>query len=281
MNPLVFTAVLAAAGMHAGWNVMIRAEADRFGSIVRLSLVAGIAGLLLIPFAPPPASAAWGWLAASIPVHVAYNLFLIRAYGHGDLGQVYPIARGVAPLVVALLGAVWLNERLTPESLAAVILIALGVVILSRAMGSGRKRMTWPALAYALAAAACIAGVTLVNGAGARAANTVVGYAAWLFAIDGAAMVTVLLLARGRGALQASSAEWRRGLAAGALSMGCYSVALWAFTQAPLAMVAALRETSVFFAVLLAALVLKERLTAVKLTGAALIMAGAAALRLV
>ena len=276
----MFTAVLAAAAMHASWNALIRTDDDRFASVARLSLCSGLIALILIPFVPIPEGAAWIWLAGSIALHIGYKLFLIQAYAHGDMGQVYPIARGLAPLAVALFGAVWLGERLPPEKVAAVAAIGVGVMLIARGIGRDRRRMAPRALGYALLTAAFTAGYTLADGAGARLAETATGYAVWLFAFDGAGMLAALLVARGAGPLRVGVRDWGQGAAAGMLSMGSYWVAIWAFTKAPIAMVAALRETSVLFAVLIAAAFLRERLTWVRVIAAVLIVGGAAGLRL-
>ena len=152
MDTTVFLAVLAAALMHAGWNAIVKVGLDRFSSILLLSIAQGAIALLLLPFFAFPAAEAWPWLLGSALLHVGYKLFLIRAYEHGDLSQVYPLARGTAPLIVALVGALFLGEAMTAGKTAAVVTIALGVLVMSR-NGGGLEKLSHKALLYALGTA--------------------------------------------------------------------------------------------------------------------------------
>jgi drug/metabolite transporter (DMT)-like permease len=244
--------------MHAGWNAVVRAGMDRFSSILLLSMTQSGLALLLLPFAPLPAAGAWPWVAAASVLHTGYKLFLIRAYQHGDLSQVYPLARGAAPPIVALGGFLLLHERLAPAGWAAVAAIALGVALMAFRGGAGFQRLAPKALGYALATAGFVAAYTLADGAGARIARTATGFAMWMFVGDGAIMLAYALATRGRAGFAAVLPHWRTGVPAGTLSLGSYWIALWAFTRAPVALVAALRETSVLFAMLIASVVLKE-----------------------
>ncbi len=278
MDATVFAAVLAAALMHAGWNAVVKVGLDRFSSVLLLALVQSGLALALLPFFPLPAPASWPWLAASALLHTGYKLFLIRAYEHGDLGQVYPLARGTAPLIVAAAGAAFLGESVTPAKALAVAAIGLGVVLMS-AEGAGPAATPRKALAWALGTAAFTASYTLADGVGARLAGTASGFALWMFAGDGLGMLAFALAARGPRALARLLPAWRGGLAAGALSLGSYWIAIWAFTEAPVALVAALRETSVLFAMLIAVFVLGERAGARRWAAAALVTAGVMLLR--
>lgn len=278
MDTVVFLAVLGAAVMHAGWNAIVKVGLDRFSSILLLSMVQGVMALVLLPFFAVPLAAAWPWVAASALLHIGYKLFLIRAYQHGDLSQVYPLARGTAPLIVALVGAIWLGETMTVGKTAAVAAIALGVIVMSR--NGGLDRLPRKALLYALGTACFTASYTLVDGVGARIAETASGYVLWMFAGDALGMTGFALATRGRGALARLLPAWRSGLAAGALSLGSYWIAIWAFTLAPLALVAALRETSVLFAMLIGVFVLGERANPWRWVSAGLILSGVALMRL-
>ncbi len=277
MEPVVFAAVLAAAAMHATWNALARGGGDRFSFIVGLALFQSGAAVLLLPFLPAPGWAAAPWLVASALLHTGYKICLIRAYEHGEFGQVYPIARGSAPLVVAAVGAFWLGEHLSPVHGAGLMTVAAGVMLVSRGVGGGP--MTRPALAFALATAAFTASYTLVDGAGARIAVSASSFAVWMFAGDGLAMITYALCVRGRRAFAGVVSRWRVALVGGVLSLGSYWIAIWAFTEAPIALVAALRETSVLFALLIGAVFLKERLTVWRTAAVLLIAAGVAALK--
>lgn len=279
MDPIAFAAVLAAALMHAGWNAVVRGGQDRFSSILLLSMTQSALALVMLPFAPVPAPAAWPWIVGAGFLHTGYKLFLIRAYQHGDLSQVYPLARGAAPPIVALGGVLLLGEHLQPASWAAVGLIAAGVGLMAARGGRGPERLPLQALAYALGTAAFVASYTVADAQGARLAGTVAGFAFWMFVADGAIMLAYAFATRGpRAPVQVLSA-WRTGLPAGALSLGSYWIVLWAFTRAPVALVAALRETSVLFAMLIGVFLLKEKAGPWRWIAGLLIIAGVAALR--
>ena len=279
MSAAVFFAVLFAALLHAGWNAVVKLGLDRFSSILVLALFQSAIAAALLPFFPWPAEAAWPWLVAGSLLHTGYKLFLIRAYRHGELSQVYPLARGTAPMLVALAGALLLGERLSLAGMAAIGAIVAGILLMAFAGGEA-LRLSRTALAWALGTACFTAAYTMVDGFGARLSGTAAGFSLWLFLIDGLFMIAVALATRGPAAFAVLRPAWRGGLAAGAMSLGSYWIAIWAFTQAPLALVAALRETSVLFAVVIAALFLGERPGPVRWTAACLIGGGVALMRL-
>ncbi|HEX8241803.1 MAG TPA: EamA family transporter [Allosphingosinicella sp.] len=274
MSAAVFLAVLFAALLHAGWNALVKTGLDRFSSILFLGLVqAGIA-LVLLPFFGLPPRAAWPWVLAGSALHSGYKLALIRAYGHGDLSQVYPLSRGTAPLIVAGIGALFLGEAMDAARTVAVSAIAFGIMLMAGKGGLSRAGLGW-----ALVTASFTAAYTLADGVGARVAGSASAFILSMIVIDGLIMLAYGLAARGRAGLVALLPAWRGGVAAGAMSLGSYWIAVWAFTQAPLAMVAALRETSVLFAMLIAALWLKERPAARRWVAAGLILGGVVLMR--
>ena len=274
----VFAAVLVAALMHAGWNALVKTGLDRFSSILILALVQGAIALLLLPFFDPPARAAWPWVLAGSTLHSGYKLVLIQAYRHGDLSQIYPLARGTAPLIVALASALLLHEHMGALRIAAVLLIAAGIMLMARRDGKGGGKaapaLTRIGLGFALLTACFTASYTMADGVGARIAGTASGFTLWMFVLDGLFMLVYALITRGRPALVAMMPAWRGGVAAGAMSLGSYWIAIWAFTLAPLALVAALRETSVLWAMLIAFFLLKERVGPWRWVAAALIVGG-------
>ena len=274
MDATVFWAILAAAALHAGWNAVVKVGLDRFSAILLLALVQSAIALLLLPLFAVPAAAAWPWLIASAGLHTGYKMFLIRAYEHGDLSQVYPLARGSAPLLVAVFGVVVLGEALGLTRALAVLAIGLGVTGMALERRSGVGGASAKAIAYALGTAGFTASYTLVDGVGARLSGSPSGFALWMFVGDGIGMVLVALALRGRAAFGGLAAEWKAGLAAGAMSLCSYWVAIWAFTVAPIALVAALRETSVLFAMVIAMVVLGEKIGAVRWIAAGLICVG-------
>ena len=273
----VFLALLGAALLHAGWNALVKIGLDRFSAILLLALVQGAIALLLLPFFGPPQAGSWPWVAGSAALHSGYKIFLIRAYGHGDLSQVYPLARGTAPLIVALAGALFLGEAVGPLRIAAILGIAGGIMMM--AGGGDGERLSRPALLWALGTAGFTAAYTLADGVGARIAGTASAFTLAMFALDGLIMLGFGLIARGGAAVAALAPAWRSGLAAGAMSLGSYWIAIWAFTMAPLAMVAALRETSVLFAMLIAFFLLGERISPRRWAAASLILAGIVLMR--
>ncbi|MET1110216.1 MAG: EamA family transporter [Allosphingosinicella sp.] len=274
MSPAVFFAVLFAAALHAGWNALVKTGLDRFSAILFLGLAQGAIALVLLPFFGLPPGPAWPWVLAGSALHSGYKLALIRAYGHGDLSQIYPLSRGSAPLIVAVASALFLGETMDLARTAAVVAIAGGIMLLA-----GRGGLTRLGLFWALVTAAFTAAYTLADGIGARIAGSASAFILTMIVLDGAIMLAYGLAARGRAGLAALLPEWRPGLAAGAMSLGAYWIAIWAFTQAPLATVAALRETSVLFAMLIAAFWLEERPTARRWAAAVLILAGVVLMR--
>lgn len=279
MDPIVFFAVLAGAAMHAGWNVLVKAGLDRVASMFLLAFVQGVICLVLLPFFAIPLAASWPWIAVSALLHSGYKIFLLHAYEHGDMSQVYPLARGSAPLLVALAGIFVLSEPLTATKFAAVCAIGLGVILISSRIGASAA-MPRKALFYALGTALFTASYTLVDGVGARLSGTASGFTLWMFVGDGVLMTLYALFARGRGLAAAVRGNIGGGIAAGALSLGSYWIAIWAFTLAPIALVAALRETSVLFAMLIAVFYLGERTSPQRWLAAGLILAGIVLMRL-
>jgi drug/metabolite transporter (DMT)-like permease len=278
MDLVVFLAVLAGAAMHAGWNALVKTGLDRTTSIFLLAFIQGAISLALLPLFALPAGASWPWIAVSAVLHTGYKIFLIRAYAHGDLSQVYPLARGSAPLLVALFSIFVLSENLTAVKFAAVCAIGLGVMLMSSRLGSG-EAMPRQALLYALGTALFTASYTLVDGIGAQLSGTASGFTLWMFVGDGILMTIYALTLRGRGLFAAARGNLSSGLAAGALSLGSYWIAIWAFTLAPIAMVAALRETSVLFAMLIAVFWLGEKAGSQRWFAAGLILLGIVLMR--
>ncbi len=274
MDLFVFLAVMAAAALHAGWNALIKLGLDRFLSVTLVSLGAGLLSLAVVPFVTPPPPAAWPWLGLSVLLHSGYKLFLVQAYRAGDLGQVYPIARGTAPLLVALAMLLLFGERLSPPALLGVLLLAGGVCLMSLRGGRDLARLDGRAVGFALGTAVWIAGYSVTDGIGARAAGSPHGYAVWLFLLDGLVMLALAAALRGRCGLAALPRHWRGGLAGGAMSFGAYWIVIWAMTVAPIALVAALRESSVLFAAAISLLLLKEPLSPPRAAAAAVIVFG-------
>jgi phosphonate utilization associated putative membrane protein len=272
-------AVLGAGFLHAGWNALLKSAPGGDALLDTATVVAGSAvwGLAVVPFVPLPAAASWPYMAASATIHFGYYLTLAQAYRTGDLSFAYPLMRGTAPLIVALLGVAFLGELPTALMAAGILLISVGIV--SIAFVQHRKHP--PAAAYwAFANAAIIAAYTLVDARGVRASGNAAGYVSWLIFLEGLPFLLWVLRRRGRTAVQYVRSSATRGLIGGACSLAAYGIVLWAMTQAPVAAVAALRETSVLFAALMGSLWLKERFGLPRLAGAVSVVLGIAALKL-
>jgi drug/metabolite transporter (DMT)-like permease len=265
--------------MHAGWNAMLKMELDRLRSMLLLTFAMGGFGVATLALVEWPQPAAFPFIIASAIIHSGYKLFLVKAYETGDLSQVYPLARGTAPLLTTVAAFVIVGEVLSPLMLAGVGLVLSGIYVLGVHGGHGRATMRSTAVIFALGTSVFIAAYTIVDGLGVRISQSAAGYTAAAFVGDTILFSTLVLAWRGRLLLSGMSQQWRKGLLAGGLSFGSYLVALWAMTLAPIAAVAALRETSILFALMLGSLWLKEALTPARVAAAIFILAGAAALR--
>ena len=280
--PVTF-AVLGAALLHASWNAIIKAGRDPLLDTALVALAGTLIALPLTLFVEAPARASWPYILATVVVHIGYYVAIAAAYRLGDLSHAYPIMRGVAPLIVALASGFWFGERLSASTWSGVLLISGGVLSLAFVGGSKSKatgKNPAAATLWALASAAIIAVYTLIDGAGVRASGGTERYVVWLFVFLGLPF-GLAVLAMKRGALIAHARRhWWRGAAGATLSGLSYGIALWAMTQAPVAIIAALRETSVIFAALIGAWLLKEGHLKERLVGAAVVLAGLIALKL-
>ena len=278
MTTTVFLAVLLAALLHAGWNAMVKGGADKRVAMAAVVIGQGLFAVPVLPFVPAPDPESYGWLAAGVALHIGYQLFLLAAYRAGDLTQVYPLARGSAPLLVALVSVLFLGVALAPLQVGAVVVIALGIMSMSlvrRADGQRNAR----AAGLALATGLFIAAYSLVDGLGARAANTALGFYGWA-AIGNAALFAVLVAVRHPPTLRSAVTQgWRTLLVGGGASFAAYALVVWSFTQAPIALVAALRETSIVFALLIGVFALGEKLDLARVVSTMLTLAGVAMLR--
>ncbi len=278
MTSIVALAVLLAALLHAAWNAMIKGSADAQLQTAATVGSAGLMAAVCLPWVPFPAPDAWPFIGASVVTHMAYYGLLAAAYRHGDLALTYPLMRGVAPLLATLLGATLLGEWPAPQAGVGVALVSAGVIALgARSPGhTPRGRAT----GLALANAAVIAAYTLIDGVGARRSGDALGYAAWIFAANAVPCTAWICAVRGREVWRHLAHHPLPALGGGAASGVAYAICLWAMTAAPIALVAALRETSVLFAAVLGSSLLGERLTWLHWVGVAAVAAGVLATRL-
>ncbi len=273
----VVAAVLFAALMHASWNALVKSSTDKAFDTALIQLLGSVVAIPLVALAGWPERAAWPFIAISIFVHIGYYTALTGAYKHGDLGLTYPLMRGTAPLLVALSATFTLGETLSPLSWVGVLGISVGVLTL----GLSPHAFAAPrAVQFALVNAVIIATYTVVDALGVRAAGNAIQYVTALFLLEGWPFALVVFLRRRTEVLPYVRKRWPLALLGAIASLGSYGIALWAMTRAPVATVAALRETSVLFAALLGIWFLKEVFTTRRLIGTCAIVGGVMALRL-
>jgi drug/metabolite transporter (DMT)-like permease len=276
MSFFVFASVLLAAALHASWNALIKSGEDKGLTTILVAASAAVFGAAVIPFLPLPDRASWPYLATSVVVHVGYFALVAAAYRVADMGQAYPLMRGTAPFLVALTSVFWLGEMLPLGAWLGVGLICSGLVTMVAEGWHGDGR----GIVLALLNAFVIAGYTLIDGAGARVSGSPEAYACWVFMLNGVPLIVWVLLRNREAFAGLVRSQWRVGLIGGSATTISYAIILVAMTKAPVAMVAALRETSILFGTIIAGLILHERIGPARMIGAGLIGLGAVALRL-
>ena len=279
---IVYGAVLFAALLHATWNALVKSGGDKLVIQALVIFFHMPPALLLLPFVPFPTPIAWLCIAASVVIHTIYYAALVGAYRVGDLSQVYPIARGSAPLLVALGAFLFIGETLAFGETLGLLLLSAGLISLAwrrRAAGAPRFEPQASPVLLALLTGLMIGGFSLVDGIGGRAAESALSYIAWLFVLEPLPIALFALQRRG-WRMAAFRPYLNRGLFGGLISALAYAIVIWAMTAAPLAHVIALRETSVVLAALIGVLFLGERFGPVRLAAALLVACGAVLLRL-
>ena len=278
MSLWVMLAVLGAAFLHALWNSLLKVGTSRMGAMVILSMGEIPIGLAVVMARPALDWSVAPWVIAAGCAHFFYKLFLTYAYERGDLSRVYPIARGSAPLMVGLVSPFFLPDVITPVEFAGIAVLGLGILLMAQGVfANGENRRLIP---YALGSACATATYTLIDGQGARVSGDAVAYIAWVFVADGLFFAGGMLAWKGLAVLPRQRKAWGVGMIAAAASFGAYAVSVWAMTIAPIAVVAALRETSILFAVMSGWLVFGEKMTRGKALAALVIVGGVMLTRL-
>lgn len=272
MNQYAALLMLASGAAHAIVNAILKSGEDKMSS---RALIDGSSAALVLPlaFVVPLPHGAWAWLLASFAVHLAYLICVIKAFEGADMSAVYPIMRGTAPVLAALASVAWLGDSISVGVAVGVGLVSAGTALVAWWNAPSRHALLW-----ALATGATIAAYTVIDAKGVRAAPSAISYVVWVFLLLGFGIGAIFALWRGPRFIAAARSEWKPGSIAGALSLVTYGLALWAYRLGDVPRLAALRETSILFGVLIAWLFLKEQIGKPRLAGALLIAAGAAML---
>ncbi len=280
MDSFVFIAVLFAALCHAGWNAAVKRGLDPLATTILMSIGAALVGIAMLPFTGVPSNAAWIWVIASVLIHIVYFAALIESYAAGDMSLVYPIARGSAPLLTATVAAMTIDERLGFLGWIGIAVLAAGVLLLSLRGSRDLEKLDRRAIGFALLTAVTICAYTIVDGVGARAAGSANAYTAAIFVGIGISMAIYAWARRGAEVFTLMAQHWRLGIGGGVMQVTSYGIAIWAMTVAPIALVGALRETSVLFGTILAVVFLKEPLLMPRVLAALMIVVGLVLIRL-
>ena len=271
--------VLFAAVLHASWNALIRASSNKFCDTVLLVLGAAVWTLFFLPVTPFPAVESWPYLAASVCIHVVYFTLVAFSYRRGQLSLIYPLMRGVAPVLSMIGAAILINEFPSSGGWIGVFLVSCGILALT---GDSLRFGTFDIACtlFALTNAGVIVAYTLIDGQGARISGYALSYTGWMFLLTALLLFAVSYAYQRKEMCSIIRTGWRRGLLGGGCSLASYSLVLWAMTHAPIALVAALRETSVVFAAIIAAAVLKEPFNRLKYASIFTVTLGAVAMKL-
>ena len=264
MEAPVFIIVLVAAVFHATWNAFIKIDGNRLIFMALMLAIGGTGALISTAFLPLPSPESWPYIALSVLLHQGYLIFLLLAYRFGDLSHVYPLARGSAPLVIAFVSITLIGEQLSHHSLIAITLMGVGIMSLSFTRGAQNLRNP-TAVFFALGTGLFIAGYTLTDGVGARLAGNAHSYSAWMLGLEWIPIAVYAFFRHRWNLMPRLIKIWKPAALTGLLSLAAYWSVIWAMTVAPIALVAALRETSIIFALILGVVFLKERLSLVKL----------------
>jgi drug/metabolite transporter (DMT)-like permease len=280
MDLFVVGVVLIAAVTHASWNAIAHGISDKLVAFTLLATGGLLCAVPLIVLATPPDSRSWPYLATSVGLHLLYNLLLMVSYGLGDFSQVYPLARGVSPVLVTVLSAVLVGEIPPAGQIAGILVISAGLASLV-VIGGRRGPVPRAAVLAATATGLIIASYTTVDGIGVRLSGSSLGYTAWLMFLNGTVLPLVALARRGTALFGPIRKVWHIGLAGGLASVLAYGLVLWAQTRAALGPVAALRETGIIFGAIIGTVVFHERFGRARIVAAALVATGVVVLNVV
>ncbi|MDQ8934315.1 SMR family transporter [Acinetobacter rudis] len=276
MSEIVFSIILFAALLHATWNAVVKSAPNKYLTTVLVTGTAALWALVLLPFFPVPSPQSWPFIAGSVILQIIYFVLLAKTYQIADMSQAYPLMRGSAPLIVALSSIVLFNDQLNSMAWGGIIILCIGILF----MLCTKHTIQGKTLILALSNAVVIASYTLLDAIGARYSGSAIAYSLWIFLLTGLWMLSSLALNHQTKHWQYLKKYWYFGILGGICTIGSYTLALWAMTQAPVAMIAALRESSILFALIIAIFVLKEKVGLIRLLSAGIIVLGILILRL-
>jgi drug/metabolite transporter (DMT)-like permease len=272
----VFAIIMLCAALHATWNAVVKGGSNKLLTTCMITSIAALIALAGIPLFELPAKESWPFIGASVILQVLYFVLVASTYRIADMSQTYPVMRGTAPLLVAIVSVCLLSESLSVLAWTGIAVISIGILSMAATPSPGQRK----GLILALINAGVIAGYTLVDGLGVRKSNAPAAYTLWIFLLTGIPLVAWALANRRNEFRDYVTRHWRVGMVGGFGAVASYGLALWAMTAAPIATVSALRETSILFGVVISALALKEHLTRVRIASACIIAVGAMILRL-
>lgn len=279
MSLSVMLIVLLAATLHASWNFLIKHKDDKHISMTAVVLGHTPFALVVLLFSPLPQIESFPYIVIGALLHTGYQLFLLYSYRIGDLSQVYPLARGVAPLVVAVVSVVFLGTHLDLIELSAIAIIGSGIMSLSLVRRSDGFR-NYKAAVLAIVTGGFIAAYSLVDGLGARVATTALGFYGCLSILNAIFFTVIINFIKPGMVKTVAQKNYKLALSGGGASFTAYALVIWAFTMAPIPVVTALRETSIIFALFLGVFVLKEPLDLIKVFASMVTLLGAGLLRI-
>lgn len=280
MSGGVLLIVLFGAFLHASWNAIVKGSGDKFFGAASVTGAAGLIALFLVPFLPLPTAASWIYMLLSTITQTFYMSLVAAAYKYGDMSEAYPIMRGTPPLLVALVSGPLVGEIMGWQSWLGIVLICSGVLTMALDARRRNRGASSRTVLLALANAGFIASYTLIDGLGMRVSGEPLSYTLWLFLLNAVPLAGWALYREPSRFINYIRNRWRPALIGGVGTLGSYGLALWAMTMAPIAVVAALRETAILFGMLISALILKEKVGLPRFVAAGFIVAGAIALRL-
>ncbi|WP_371231373.1 EamA family transporter [Pseudomonas sp. QE6] len=275
---LATTLVLLAALLHATWNTLVKFSNDRLLVVACMDMVGLGAALALLPWIAIPPAEVWPWLLAAVSLQLVYRVLLIQAYKVGDLGLVYPLMRGLSPLVVLALTLYFGGEQLTGKQILGILLIPLGMLFLLK--GGGGSKLPWIAYPTVLLMGLCIGSYTWIDGNALKLWPRPLDYLVWLSLLSGLPFPVMAMVGRTRAFAKFWINDWKLGISVGLCVLLSYGLVLWAMQLGSIAEAAALRETSVLLVVLFGMRFLKEPFGLPRLAACSLVLAGMLVMKL-